>query len=209
MPGNSSARISSISPRYKRLYNKYYKQLAQQRHAELLRAIDNFYRKIIVQKFDFDWNFRFCVNEARLKHAVFSYFIDVIRYKEFHFSPDLDKDEESVHADSSLGGKYVDINKQAAYMIKWLLKAKPISIELSVTADRSRLVITPEQSELMIIINEAFALIFSAAILNIPAKAIADADKERLIYQLHFRIYEEGAYVELFSLLSRTSGNAV
>lgn len=201
------ARRSPISDKYLGIYETYYARAAKQRFVEIGLSVKMFKQSILSRHFDFTSFYDCYVDDVRLKHAVYSYFMDIIRHKEFHFNGTGTGDEPvSVHGDRSDGGKYIDTNKQAAYMVKWLLKTKPISIMICPETNKAWLEVielAARQKDLIIYTNEMFALIYATGVLGVNPMKIDNSYKERLIYQLHYRPFEEGACIEMFDLLKK------
>jgi len=182
-----------ISARYKRIFDTYYLPIYQERVAELIDIITSFYANIVTEQFDFsEKKFVFCIDDTRLNHLVKSYFYDIIRYKEFHFSETNGYTEEIIHKPKEDGGKYIDNAKQAAYMVKWISKVKPISVDKLEDTELS-----DGQINLSITLNELLAYMYANAILEVGF----DGDRaDDISYQLHYRPYEEGAFERIFSL---------
>jgi hypothetical protein len=221
------SRVDSISLRYREIYNKFYKPLAQSRRAVLRKAIYEFFDK--ASDYLPHDQFDFFVDDIRLRHCVMSYFFDLIRHKDFHFSPKEIKklgnpeaalkyiaennvlESERVHTDEKYGGAYVNDAKQAAYLVKWFVRTKPILVAarknsgLSCENDTCPRKELPDpsigevQENLIVSLNEQFAIIYACAILGIDTKR-EDAWVQKTAYHLHYRCPDEGNLIELFEL---------
>ena len=56
------------------------------------------------------------ISEAVLLQVVWSYFYDVVRYKDFHY-----RESGKVQSERKIDGR-----KQAAFMVKWILHLRPV-----------------------------------------------------------------------------------
>lgn len=183
----------NISARYKRIFETYYVDLYQERVTELFDIITSYFVNVISDQFDFEEEgCFFCIDDTKLNHIVKSYFYDIIRYKEFHFSEEGVSTEEEIHCIKENGGKYIDAAKQAAYMVKWILKVKPISIDKDNVDELSE-----AQINICITLNEFLSYMYANAILKIE---FDDVRAEDIVYQFHYRPYEEGAFERIFLL---------
>lgn len=194
------------SKRYTRLFDQYYTELFSQRLDDTSDAIGDYLKSIIAPHFEYeDWNVILDLCPTKLSHLVKSYFYDVIRYKEFHFSPesDLPEDQEKIHLALTSGGRHINDPKQIAYLVKWITKVKPISIiflcaneSLRNGADGPNL--TAKQEELIAAINEYFAVHLALSFFKLSYQDLGNVEVERLVYQLHYRPFEEGAFERIF-----------
>ncbi len=120
----------------------------------------------------------FFIDTARLHHLIISFRYDIIRNSEFH---DLD-DEDGSHG--------LNAPKQVAYLVKWILKCKPICyIKEELEFDPSK-----KEYHSAVACNEAFAVCVISALLE------RKLDQHRcmdLIYNFAFRDFNTG----LFELL--------
>jgi hypothetical protein len=103
------------------------------------------------------------LNERILKITVKSYFYDVERLKHFHEI------------------ELVNESKKAGYLLKWLVRNKPIYFELDKENNE------PHLSSLLLCINEIFALRIAFAYAEIPINKIDDKCWENLIYHMLYR----------------------
>lgn len=114
------------------------------------------------------------LNSALLVHALYSYWYDVFRLRDFH-APD---------------GKLINKPKKAAYLLKWIIATKPISFDPDKIADAM-------QKHLLIRINEIFALRVGLLYAGIPLKLIdygapAGDLADKFTYNLAFRGADAG-----------------
>lgn len=176
-----------ISKRYKRIFDKYYLPVYEGRVEELTDIIMHLYSTFLSKNFLFDGKeYAFIIDGVRVNHLVKSYFYDVIRYKEFHFSNGDDADDEHIHLTVEEGGSYINDPKQAAYMMKWIVRCKPVLID-KVTEQEA----TAKQDEIAITVNEILAYMYMISVLGIDF----DGDlNDKLVYQMHYRNFEEGAF---------------
>lgn len=103
------------------------------------------------------------LNERVLSIALKSYFYDLERLKHFH---DFDLTNEP---------------KKAGYLLKWLVKNKPIYFDLH----KGR--VTPELSSFLLCINEIFALRIAFAYAGLPIEKIENDCWKNLVYHTLYR----------------------
>lgn len=160
----------------------------------------------------------------RLVEAIRSYFLDTIRYKEYHFDPKEDDPEveailakqgassiseldpmsrewaELVHRTAKING-----SKVAAYTVKWLLRCRPISVVTPVPANEEELrrveALPPpkQQSSFIANINEHFAIQSALYALELDIRDVALHRMNELLYNLRFRPFEESTYFMILS----------
>ncbi len=135
------------------------------------------------------------VAEERIIKAVDSYFLDVIKYKEYHFDCNLELHSEAwskyIH-----DNKKINDSKVAAFSAKWLLKAAPIYIIPK--AD------TPIVSDFLCHINEFFVLnCVLYCLLKYDFDLIDEDDYKKLFYDFKYRSFDDRAYFSRFELLEK------
>jgi hypothetical protein len=101
------------------------------------------------------------INKDLLLHAIESYFLDIQRLKEYH------------------GIKYITDEKISAFLIKWILKIKPIQVKQGVEADRY-----------CFLANEIYGLAAGLLMINVELTLMEKNLKYELIYSLHNRDFE-------------------
>lgn len=211
---NGVSRVSDISQRYLDIFGEFYAPICRGRFKELHASIVYFATKDISRNFDLNGSFDFIIDEVRLYHAVESYFFDIIRYKEFHFSHD-GSDILSIHREVDSGENYVNFAKQSGYMVKWILKNKPLILMrrqpeyLCINGDCPqktvrRAALSELQQEIIVNINEIFALKYASGILNLSQSSDPVWFK-RMVYNLHYRPLDEGNLSEIFEELSKAA----
>lgn len=141
-----------------------------------------------------------------------SYFIDVIRYKEYHFSADDKTDPvtgKAIQIDpfserwiDEVHEKLINESKVAAYTAKWILAYKPLTIISDASLDLNGAE-NPQhiQTKLYANINEVYALNCALSVLKVDYDDVPENRIDELIYNFRFRKFEEGLY---FMILSRS-----
>ena len=211
--------LGSVSKRIKAIYQRYYEDREEQRFVNLYAVFDRIAALVDASEI----GARLEIDYLSLAEIVRSYFLDTIRYKEYHFDPKADA-ENFIAVLEGLGGggleeidplspqwtelvhRSANINssKVAAYTVKWILRYKPIAV----ISDGSNGLIDPNAdlypsagkgSFLLSNINEHFALQSAFLALGVDAaKVPADRIRE-LIYCFRFRSFDESAYFMILS----------
>lgn len=107
------------------------------------------------------------LNRAILTNALYSYYYDVKRLKDFH------------------GSLRINRPKKAAFLIKWLVKEKPISFDPDCFGQDSIL-------EVLSCINELYAFRCALGYAGIPLKLISAQQTDNFVYELAFREHSTG-----------------
>ncbi|MEE9338380.1 MAG: hypothetical protein V3U87_09890 [Methylococcaceae bacterium] len=185
--------MKSISKRYSDIFNKYYAKTAKSRFNFFIGFIDSWMSKIVIGN-----EFAYIVDHERLSKTIDSYFLDVIKYKEYHFNASVDDIYSETWCKEVHEEHKINDSKVAAFTAKWLLKAAPISIiPRNITSSIHR----PENDNLCHI-NERFALDCALyALFRDDYLSLDDKSYDSLYYDFKYRNFDERAYFSRFSLL--------
>lgn len=116
------------------------------------------------------------INQEILAHAVYCYFVDLDRYKEFH----------SI--------KLADAHKRAAFTIKWIMACRPLQV---LAAERG------DNRTYPFLANEVFAVHAGLNQMDIDFSKFRKRDGylPALIYKLHFRpLVAETLITEMYAV---------
>lgn len=211
---------AGVSSRAERIFEKHYSLRQPARFKNLYTVFD----RLAAYVDALEMGVQLSLDYMALAEIVRSYFYDVIRYKEYHFDPEMLSPEgeinpqvreklESLGKDSleaidplskewtELVHETVNINasKVASYTAKWILRYKPITV-ISNQSDVENFSQSDvadafkNQSMFLADINEHFAL---QCVLIATNVALSDVSKEKqrdLIYNFKFRSFDESAY---------------
>lgn len=183
--------MKPLSKRVLYIFKTYYADEAKKRLENFLTMADAFMQE---QTFEFDSYF---IDSNRLVKAVDSYFLDVIKYKEYHFDSN---DTNDIYGEDWIIAihkrKKINDSKVAAFTAKWLLKTMPIYINPLPT----QLILDDYACH----INESFAL--QCALYCLVGKNFASIDSDdydKLFYDFKYRPFDERAYFSRFELLEK------
>jgi hypothetical protein len=196
--------LSGVSARNRQIYFEYYSDRESQRFEVLY--------EVFCKLADFvetaSPGTKVVLDYERLGESIRSYFLDTIRYKEYHFDPEPKPEKVQKILDelkvnsfeeidplsvewTRLVHETVNINasKVAAYTVKWLLQYKPISV----FSDGDQV---NDTSQLGIIsnINELYALNCALLELKLDAGDIQAKKLDELVYCFRFRNFDEASY---------------
>ena len=123
---------------------------------------------------------RIWMNRIVLHDVVVSYFDDVDRHKEYHRT------------------KRVNEAKQAAFMMKWITKLRPIQFDVAV-----------EEATLELQhVNEVYAMRCGFAFMGISPSVLPDELYAEMLYTLHYRSVDERLlFVWLATIENSLDGN--
>lgn len=113
--------MKPISDRYSRIFSEYYYDKAAERFDYLLR-----YSNLFLEALSYRDKVYCNVNALNVDAFTTSYFLDVIKFKEYHFHIPAQLDEnvdKEIHSE-----KLLNASKVGAFTAKWLLKYSPIVI---------------------------------------------------------------------------------
>ncbi len=180
------------SERFIAIYDQYYISRFSKRFdyfVELFKAMENAYKP---NRFGVD----LVVDLEKLAQVVQSYFLDVIRYKEYHFTVGVEADPLSLDWIREIHEyKRVNSSKVAAFSTKWILRHRPISykkVEFLGAAGGC-------QDIHLEFINEHYALLLTCQALGIVLRDINPNKYSELLYYLRYRNFDEVAGSMLLS----------
>lgn len=187
-----------VSSRARYIFKHFYSEKARRRFDELVQFSTKF-----LQGLPFKCSVYRQVDRVKMSALVESYFLDVIRFKEYHFNPKNGSGSDilshqwlaSVHQE-----KNINPAKVAAFTAKWLLSYKPIIIIPENDDDLGN-----EDRELINSAAAQLALIFSLSLISISVDVVGKRLSDRLMYHFRFRPYDERSFFIIFeSLLERS-----
>ena len=213
--------LSGISKRTNAIYHLYYEDRERQRFENLYKIFDTMAAFVDAA----DLGATLDLDYFGLAEVVRSYFLDTIRYKEYHFdpkdaaeSPDVKEKLAQLNLSSleeidalspiwtELVHTTVNINasKVAAYTVKWILRHKPISVISSIKGlngvdIESRASDISDPIAFLTGINENYALQCALLALEINADSIDRKKIEELLYCFRFRAFDESSYFMILS----------
>ena len=172
MPGPTE-RINNI-------YKKYYHAEARDRAQRMALHAEYFCEEFFSECDCINW----IVNTYIINCLVESYFLDVIRYKDYHFVYNSNMKEEEaekfVHKERNISP-----GKVAAYTLKWILKYMPIVCYFAKDNISSRC------KRKMVSANFVFALDFSLGLIRIDPRDLPQETRMNLLYHARFRTIHE------------------
>lgn len=181
--------MKRISERYSRIFSDYYYEKARERFEFIVQYSDFF-----LESLHFDEKVDGQIIYLNVEAFITSYFLDVIKFKEYHFNfPDGDGPEvdRKVH-----GEKLLNASKVGAFTAKWLLKYKPI-----VLLPKADIVLdTFEQRDIQ---DAPFILALNIALrsMGVDPREVPEDTYKQLLYHFRFRDYEDRGMILYFDLL--------
>jgi hypothetical protein len=130
------------------------------------------------------------VDPSKLYLVVTSYFIDIARYKWWHF-PD---DPESA---------LLDETKKAAYFAYWLNKIAPVSTRRAAGSPAPILDLNGLPSDISVMATQLFTIFVISTYLNF---ALSDDLMAKLLYHMLWRDETAKGYLLLFEMLTAAKG---
>lgn len=200
--------LGSVSKRVKCIYKRYYEPKSGARFQSLYEVYYSMASRIEAVH----PNIRIEIDHHSLSEMIRSYFLDVIRYKEYHLDPkltDIESTEGVNHLSEAWSEKLhcsskINVSKVAAYTVKWILRYKPISVLYtdaeSINFNDVDSVPKKKTGDMLANVNEYYALHVAFLLLDIEASEVSDKTSDELIYCFRFRAFDESSY---FMILSR------
>ena len=204
--------LGSVSKRVQKIYEKHYADREAQRFENLYLIFDTLAGYVEASNF----GAKLEIDYLTLAEIIRSYFLDTIRYKEYHFDPKFGEGSEelakfgiaSVEDLDALSPEWtglvhsqVNINasKVAAYTVKWILRYKPISV----ICTRDQVLQGYPSIEIshpfLANINEFYALHCACLALEVDMSDVSKQKIDELIYCFRFRAFDESAYFMILS----------
>jgi hypothetical protein len=204
--------LGSVSKRVQVIYERHYADREEQRFENLYLIFDTLAAYVEASNF----GAKLEIDYLALAEIIRSYFLDTIRYKEYHFDPKCEPDSEALaklgtasiedidplsSAWTELVHSKVNINasKVAAYTVKWILRYKPISVICTRTDEVERQPSIELSHPFLVNINELYALHCAFLALDVDANKISKQKIDELIYCFRFRAFDESAYFMILS----------
>jgi hypothetical protein len=154
-------------------------------------------------------NFSWHVDLYKVEDFATSYFLDVIKYKEYHFNPRPDisgtlpdiwskayVDSVHAHHPDPDQDKVISLPKVAAFTTKWWVRYMPISIHFDPKYNPT----DKERSDICHI-NEAFILYYCLEIMGLKRDLITKSNWDNLLYHLKFRSLDDRTLILAYSML--------
>lgn len=193
--------MKEISLRYQEIYSTVYKKRAEDRYDHIVSMIES-----VIDDLKIDPQY-FHVDLHRLSNLVDSYFLDVIRYKEYHFNYDSNSYEDKFSKESIFElheNKLINESKVVSFLVKWFLRYAPITV-LRQDIDDDIPHLNAEDKLILESINEYIALqiILYTLFEKEEHDLIDDCLTESLFYDLKYRFFDEKIYFSRIELLQK------
>lgn len=174
-----------ISTRIQYIYKKHYEKKAQDRYKFLLLNAQKFCKGSGLPD-----SVAFQVLEIKIRALVKSYFLDVVKFKEYHFEAAVENKLGKIHSDEWIdavhGEKQINHSKVAAFTMKWVMKHSPLAFWN--TTDE---LLTFEQENWVNTANARFAISAAYKLIEKDLYHTDDAYLKRLMYHLMYRSIDE------------------
>jgi hypothetical protein len=189
-----------ISRRINHIYHTYYRERAKEKFIHTMEWVGKYGKLNGVLGSNFD----FFIDDVKLGRCLESYYLDVIKYKEYHFNPDaacsgdvFSKEfSEKVHS----GEKFINSAKVAAFTTKWLLKARPIYVR---PVNGYKPTIT--ESTFLDAINETFVLGHVLDLMGLTTSQFTGGEISDLLYHLKYRSSDDRCLMLIYSLMEKVA----
>lgn len=191
-----------VSKRVDHILRTYYKDSTQKKLLQLIAEANATARAL---KLDQE-RFVVYVDEHRIKQIVISYYLDVIRYKEYHFNPKPNSGDlpplskeftEAVHGHNS--DKVIHKAKVAAFTAKWILRYLPIYVYPKRHVALNKLTVL--EKEKLDNVNFWFALDHSCSLIGRPAYLCPANIVDMLLYHFKYRTIDDRSLMLVFSMI--------
>jgi hypothetical protein len=186
--------MKNISKRIATIFEKYYMDRAKERAVLIISFAHELMSNV---NFPEDGYY---VDENKIIKALDSYFLDVIKYKEYHFNCDDDGGDIDVFSED--WARHIHLNKKindskvAAFTSKWLLKASPIYV---VPSSENKVL-----DDFTCHINAFFVLnCVLYCLLQYDHDLVDQDDYDKLFYDFRYRIVDDRPFFSRFELLEK------
>lgn len=137
-------------------------------------------------------NAQLSISKTRLFFAVSSAYQDIARYKNYH-QPDPENQR-------------LDATKRCAFLIKWLLRFRPINLVTDVRVDEA----DPVALDLFELVNENFAIFVAETHLSAEIQVdfiFSEAKRKELLYKMLYRDVGVDGWMSFFQLVKECFPN--
>jgi len=181
--------VKLISKSYKEIFSEYYADKAERRFS-VVRS----YSQEFVDHYPVPIGTNIGVSDVALESFITSYFLDVIKFKEYHFRlPDDAPSNVNVHEE-----KCLNPSKVAAFSLKWLLKFHPIYVSHSNFGEiRQKERISLSRAPFILSVN------ISLKLAGIGVEEIPHDQYRKLVYHARFRNIDERSLILYFDALHK------
>jgi hypothetical protein len=192
-----------ISSRIEYIYREYYYEKARARHHALIQYADLFLKNLPIYN---KCNCR--VDFQKMVALVDSYFLDVIRFKEYHFQPKLPNGTVDVFSKDWMDyvhrEKLLHPSKVGALLSKWILKYSPIII-----IPKSEELISQDDAKIICSANAGFALNFSLSSMGVSQEDIDKETASDVLYHFRFRNYEDRSFFLIYNSVMKLASQGI
>ena len=189
--------MKPISERYKYLYSEFYYEKARERFAKLVEYLDVYRDQI-----DFKQKLFTEVDLVKVDAFVTSYYLDVIRFKEYHFNAGGETEFSSARDIEIHGKKLLSKTKVGSFTTKWLLRYQPL---VTVARDPSNL--DENERTYLEFAPFAVALNFSLRAMDVKPRSLPLDLHRNIMYHLRFRSFDDRTFILYYDLLLQRLSN--
>lgn len=204
--------LGSVSKRMQIIYERHYADREEQRFENLYQIFDKMAAYVKASALGADLQ----IDYQGLAEIIRSYFLDTIRYKEYHFDPKCEPGSDvlskfgvaSIEELDPLSVEWTELvhslvninaSKVAAYTVKWILRYKPISTVCTKPQTPEGLPSIDISHPFLANINEYYALHCALLALGVDVSEVSNRKIDELIYCFRFRAFDESAYFMILS----------
>jgi hypothetical protein len=194
---------SPVSDRIRAIFIRYYEKAAFERF-DRLRDFAQTYLDVAFPADSYDTH----IDILKLSALVDSYFLDEIRFKEYHFVGRGSASGEKFNDDAFFGAGYADAvhkdkhlsaSKIAAFTAKWILKYAPLTIVPHSEPDN----LSDDDKDRVLAANARLALGFALQCANRRSGDFESALIADIIYHFRYRDYDERSFILIFEQMFR------
>jgi len=192
-----------VSGRISYIFDKYYRDAFSRKILQAYRGARSAARGLKL-----DDNYQWHVDLMKVEDFVTSYFLDVIKYKEYHFNPKPEVGQkppdvwdvsylDAVHKKNAdpAKDKAINCSKVAAFKTKWWLRYMPISVHVLdgfAVPERDRSNISH--------VNETFILYYCLDLMGLRS-TITTGNWDSMLYHLKYRALDDRSLMLAYSML--------
>lgn len=174
-----------ISSRIQYIYKKHYEDKASERYKFLLLNAQKFCSGTCLPE-----NVAFQVQEIKIRALVRSYFLDVIKFKEYHFEPNVENKISKINSEEWIDfvhkDKQINHSKVASFTLKWIMKHSPLAFW-----NMNDELLTFDQENIINTANARFAISAAFKLIEKPQYSVNPEYLKRLMYHLMYRSIDE------------------
>jgi len=203
---DSKMDLPAASARIEYLFDKFYREKCDEKAGSLYD-----HASVFIKKYNGLDEFHGHIDSNAMLRIAEAYFIDIIKYKEYHLTPKVSEntilstcptgEEWDRELHSPENQNLLNRSKIASFTTKWLLRGQPIKIIQKPEVEYASFSPTEQQVDKIWYVNEKFSISHLLSLLEVNSTTLAADYKNSLLkdllYHFKYRSYCERHFMRI------------